>query len=505
MKRSARLLKIISVVVRYRLYDFLPFVSQYRSPSAANLRQALEELGPIFVKFGQILSTRRDLLPDDLAQELAKLQDDVPPFSNQTAVRVIEKSLKAKTAELFADFSEQPLASASIAQVHAATLHSGEEVVVKVLRPKIKKIIARDLALMYSIAKWTQRLWAQGKRLRPVEVVQEFEQSILDELDLLREAGNASLLGRNFKNSRQLTIPKIYWPYCRQQVLVMERIYGVPITDLEQLRAKDTNLKQLAEYGVEIFFTQVFRDCFFHADMHAGNIFADISDPHDPRYIAVDFGIVGTLSPEDQHYLATNLLAFFHRDYRRVATLHIESGWVPKHTKVGDFEAAIRTVCEPIFERPIKEISFGHLLLRLFQTAQRFEMTVQPQLLLLQKTLLNIEGLGRQLYPELNLWETGKPFLERWMKQRIGWRAFYDQAKDEGPRWLAGLADLPNQVLKLPQVQQQQLALQQQQQSALAELTTTVKRQQRWFSAITILFAAGLATLLLRQGLPWPW
>jgi ubiquinone biosynthesis protein len=408
-------------------------------PRGERIRRSLEELGPMFVKFGQMLSTRRDLLPDDVAQELAKLQDRVPPFPGVEARAIVEKSLNKPVTELFERFDEQPHASASIAQVHLARLLSGQDVVVKVVRPGIHKTIARDIGLLYVVAELAERYWREGRRLRPREVVAEYEKTILDELDLLREAANASQLRRNFKDSQLLYVPEVYWPFCRRQVMVMERIYGTPISDVAELKRLGVDLKKLAERGVEIFFTQVFSHSFFHADMHPGNIFVS----PEGRYIAVDFGIMGTLSPVDQRYLAENFVAFFKRDYRRVAELHVQSGWVPAGTRVEEFESAIRTVCEPIFERPLKDISFGQLLLRLFQTARRFHMEVQPQLVLLQKTLLNIEGLGRDLYPDLDLWQTAKPFLERWMSEQIGVRAFFQGLRDEAPRWAERLPQVP--------------------------------------------------------------
>ncbi len=403
------------------------------------IRCSLEELGPIFVKFGQILSTRRDLLPDDIAIELANLQDNVPPFPGSEARAIVEKSLGKPVTELFARFDETPLASASIAQVHTAQLHDGREVIVKVVRPNIKSTIRRDISLLYTLADLAARFWADGRRLRPREVVAEYDKTIMDELDLMREAASASQLRRNFADSEKLYVPEVHWPLTRRDVMVMERINGTPIGDIPALQAQGIDFKCLAENGVEIFFTQVFRDNFFHADMHPGNIFVEPSG----RYIAVDFGIMGTLNEEDQHYLAGNFLAFFQRDYRKVAELHVASGWVPEDTRVEEFEAAIRTVCEPIFERPLKDISFGLLLLRLFQVARRFKMEVQPQLVLLQKTLLNIEGLGRQLYPELDLWVTAKPFLERWMSEQIGFRSFGRSLKKNAPEWAEKLPELP--------------------------------------------------------------
>jgi ubiquinone biosynthesis protein len=396
---------------------FSPYYWAKKQPEsrAVRIRKALEDLGPIFIKFGQALSTRRDLLSEDIANELVKLQDKVPPFSNEQARSIIELELGQTISEAFSQFDSDPLASASVAQVHSAVLHSGEQVVIKVLRPDVEKSIQSDVGLLYELAKLAERFWDDAKRLRAVEVVAEFEKTLMDELDLVREAANASKLRRNFEGSDSIYIPEIYWPLTRKKVMVMERIHGIPVGDIEKLREGGADFKLLAERGVEIFFTQVFRDNFFHADMHPGNIFVELP----AKYLAVDFGIVGTLSLSDQHYLAENFMAFFNRDYRRVAEMHVESGWVPNTTRVEEFESAIRSVCEPIFEKPLKEISFGHLLLRLFQTARRFDMTVQPQLVLLQKTLLNIEGLGRQLYPELDLWKTAKPFMENWFKERV--------------------------------------------------------------------------------------
>jgi ubiquinone biosynthesis protein len=423
------------------LYIFAPWTwfRRIEASRGERIRCTLEDLGPIFVKFGQILSTRRDLLPDDVADELARLQDKVPPFPGAEARRIIEKALGESTATLFTEFDETPLASASIAQVHTATLPDGRRVIVKVLRPGIEKIIRRDLSLLHALARLAERYWADGRRLRPREVVADYEHTIIDELDLMREAANASQLRRNFSGSKQLYVPEVYWPLARRNVMVMERIHGTVISDVAALRDKGIDLKQLAERGVEIFFTQVFRHNFFHADMHPGNIFVEDSG----RYIAVDFGIMGTLNPDDQRYLAENFLAFFNRDYSRVAELHVESGWIPRSTRVDEFEAAIRSVCEPIFERPLKEISFGNLLLRLFQTARRFDMPIQPQLVLLQKTLLNIEGLGRQLYPDLDLWTTAKPFLERWMNEHVGWRGLAKSMRRNAPLMAEKVPELP--------------------------------------------------------------
>ncbi len=407
------------------------------------IRRTLEDLGPIYVKFGQALSTRKDLLPDDIADELVKLQDRVPPFSSKIACKIIEQQIGQPIDSAFDDFEPEPLASASVAQVHTATLKNGDKVIVKVLRPEIEKRIHSDIALMYELARLAERFWADARRLRAVEVVAEFEKTTLDELDLVREAANATKIRKNFENSDALYVPEIHWPLTRQKVMVMERIYGIPVGEIKQLREGGADFKLLAERGVEIFFTQVFRDNFFHADMHPGNIFVELP----AKYLAVDFGIVGTLTPSDQRYLAENFLAFFNRDYQRVAQMHIESGWVPGNTRVEEFESAIRSVCEPIFDKPLKDISFGLLLLRLFQTARRFDMTVQPQLVLLQKTLLNIEGLGRQLYPELDLWQTAKPFLENWFKDRLGPKAKLKKAMDQFPEIAERFPELPTLVL----------------------------------------------------------
>lgn len=394
-----------------------------RAGLGVRIRLALEELGPIFVKFGQALSTRRDVLPLDIADELAKLQDRVPPFSSEEAVAILERAFGESVEVIYGEFEKKPLAAASVAQVHAARLKTGEAVVVKVLRPGVRRKIRRDLEVLYALANMAERFWPVARQLRPVDIIAEFEKTLLHELDLTREAANAAQLKRNFDNSDTLYIPDVYWDYCRPEVLTMERVSGVPISDIAALKEAGTNFQRLAENGVEIFFTQVFRHNFFHADMHPGNIFVDITNPDKPRYIAVDFGIVGTLSSSDQKYLAGNFLAFFQGDYRRVAKLHVDSGWVPGDTRIDELESAVRAVCEPIFNRPLKDISFGLILLRLFQTARQFEMEIQPQLVLLQKTLLNIEGLGRQLYPELDLWATAQPILEEWTKERTNPRA----------------------------------------------------------------------------------
>ncbi len=448
--------------IRYLVY-FTPgyWFTKKNQPRGVRIREALEELGPIYVKFGQTLSTRKDLLPEDIADELVKLQDRVPPFSTETATRIIEQQLQQKVSQAFAEFDPEPLASASVAQVHTATLHSGEKVIVKVLRPDIEDRIHSDVNLLFEIARLAERFWQDAKRLRAMEVVTEFEKTILDELDLIREASNATKIRSNFEDSEMLYIPKVHWPLTRTKIMVMERIHGIPVGEIEKLQAGKADFKLLAERGVEIFFTQVFRDNFFHADMHPGNIFVDLP----AKYLAVDFGIVGSLSETDQHYLAENFLAFFNRDYRHVAEMHIESGWVPPTTRVEEFEAAIRSVCDPIFDKPLKDISFGLVLLRLFQTARRFDMVVQPQLVLLQKTLLNIEGLGRQLYPDLDLWQTAKPFLENWFKEKMGPKAKLKTAMKQFPQIAEHFPELPTmlfQAVDSARKSKQQLELNQQ-------------------------------------------
>jgi ubiquinone biosynthesis protein len=459
----ARLLQIQRVLLKHGLDDFVRATHLYRplrfafflSPGVwfersrrasrgERLRLALEELGPIFVKFGQAVSTRRDLLPEDIANELVKLQDRVPPFSGATAREIIERAHGQPVTKTFAEFDQTPLAAASIAQVHAAKLHDGSEVVIKVLRPGMSEIIKRDLEVLYALAGLANRYWSESRRLRPLEVVAEYEKTILDELDLMREAANASQLKRNFQGSDLLYVPEVYWDYCRLNVMVMERIRGVPISDMQHLQAVGTDIALLAENGVRIFFTQVFRHNFFHADMHPGNIFVLLDNPRQPRYAAIDFGIVGTLDPRDQNYLAENFLAVFDRDYRRVATLHVESGWVPPDTRVDEMESAIRTVCEPVFDRPLQDISFGQILLRLFEISRRFNMQVQPQLILLQKTLLNVEGLGRDLYPQLDIWKTASPILREWMRERVGVRQVFTNLRTQMPELLEAARALPS-------------------------------------------------------------
>jgi ubiquinone biosynthesis protein len=530
--RLQRLIRILWVFCRYRLDIFLPvkelpvplrllfilapwhLFPQPKMDRGDRLRLALEELGPVFVKFGQILSTRRDLLPDDMASSLKNLQDRVPPFPSDQARAIIEQSLGAPVTELFAEFSPDPMASASVAQVHAATLHNGQQVVVKVIRPGIERVINQDLSLMYLMAGLLERYWSEGRRLHPVEVVEDYDHTIHDELDLQREAANASQLRRNFPDSPLIYMPFIVWDYTRKSVLVMERVHGIPIGDVDALKAAGTNMKVLAEKGVEIFFTQVFRDSFFHADMHPGNIFVDVSNPADPRYIAIDFGIVGTLAPDDQSYLARNLLAFFRQDYRQVAQLHIQSGWVPADTRVNEFEAAIRTVCEPIFEKPLSEISFGHFLLRLFQTARRFNMEVQPQLVLLQKTLLNVEGLGRQLYPDLDLWSTAQPFLEDWMRRRIGPAGLIKNIRTHLPEWLEQSPEMP-QLIHDTLAQLRQAGPTEEQNRATLELLQENRRRsdRRWRRTLLAVILVGGAWLsighdlpeLARSVEPWGW
>lgn len=415
---------------------------------AERLRLCIESLGPIFIKFGQMLATRRDLLRSDIVDELEKLLDQVPPFPLQQARGIIERELARPIDQLFRSFDDKVLASASIAQVYNAVLPDGESVVVKIVRPNIEVRIKQDIQLLMVLARMADRYWQGAKRVKPVQIVEEFEKTLLNELDLVREAANASELRRYFEGSNDLYVPQVYWDYCRTRVMVIERIEGIPVSDIEQLKKHKINLELLARKGVEVFFTQVYQNNFFHADMHPGNIFVSPENPDDPKYIAVDFGIMGSLSTQDQRYLAENFVAFFNRDYRRVAELHVDSGWVDRDTRIDDFEAAIRTVCEPMFQRPLAEISFGQLLVRLFQTARQFNMEIQPQLLLLEKTFLHIEGLGRQLYPQLDLWDTAKPFLERWLSEQLGVRALVKGLKKNLPYIAENLPDLPQLAFK---------------------------------------------------------
>ncbi len=506
--RLFRLAKILSVVHRYAIDEMifahepsgrlaaisraLPPRRRVAAPRGERLRLALEALGPIFVKFGQVLSTRRDLLPLDIADELAKLQDQVPPFPPEVALAQIAEAYGRPASEVFAEFDPIPIASASVAQVHFARLHAkdgGHEVAVKILRPDMRGVIANDLALLDTLAGLLEKVWSDGRRLKPHEVVAEFAKYLEDELDLLREAANCSQLRRNFSASKLLLVPEVYWDYCTTTVMVMERMRGIPISQHDALAAAGIDFSALSRAGVEIFFTQVFRDGFFHADMHPGNIFVATDEVHHGKYVALDFGIVGTLTDRDKNYLAQNFLAFFQRDYRRVAMAHVEAGWVPANTRVDEFEAAIRAVCEPIFDRPLREISFGRVLLRLFQTSRRFNVEIQPQLVMLQKTLLNIEGLGRQLDPDLDLWTTAKPFLEQWMKEQLGWRAFRRNMQQEMAQWARILPQMPrllHQTLSRPDPANLTPAL---------EALTTVQRRQNRLLAIAVALLAALAVI----------
>jgi ubiquinone biosynthesis protein len=500
MMRILRVLKIFFVVLRFGLdefllahertrwlkkpLNFLLFFRNTSAPRAVRLRLALESLGPIFVKFGQMLSTRRDLIPTDIADELAKLQDQVPPFPSAQAVALLENLYKKKLSEVFKSFDETPVASASVAQVHFAVLPDGREVAVKILRPGIIHVIEHDLALLAICAGLIERIWEDGKRLKPKLVVAEFEKYLHDELDLMREAACASQLKRNFAKSNLLLVPEMYWDWCDTNVIVMERMYGIPVSQVDALRAANINIPKLAADGVEIFYMQVFRDGFFHADMHPGNV----QVASDGRYIALDFGIMGTLNDVDKNYLAQNFIAFFNRDYKRVAEVHIESGWVPAKTRVDELEAAIRAVCEPIFDRPLKDVSFGKILLRLFQTSRRFGVEIQPQLVLLQKTLLNIEGLGLQLDPELDLWKTAKPWLERWMSEQVGWRGFVKSLKAEAPRYATLLPQIPR--LLHQQLNANPLT---QYEAALLDFATQQRKRNFWLMVIALsaIVAAG--------------
>lgn len=465
--RLFRLIRINLILARYNIDEivfgthrfyplrFIMYLNPFYWTTGKNLsrgeriRRALEDLGPIFVKVGQILSTRRDLIPDDIAIELSKLQDSVPPFDGLIAKADIESTLHCRIEDIFSAFDINALASASIAQVHAARLLNGDEVVVKVLRPDIQKIIERDTDLIMTFAAIAERYWPRARRLKPQQIALEISQTLYDELDLAREGANASQLRRNFANSSLLYVPKVYWEFTRENVLVIERIYGIPIQDVEQLQRAHVNMSKLAQRGIEIFFTQVFRDRFFHADLHPGNIFVNATDPENPTYIVVDFGIVGSLNHNDQRYLAENMLAFFKRDYQRVAELHIASGWLPPDTRIDQFEGAIRAVSEPIFERPLHDISFGQLLLRLFQVARHFQINIQPQLILLQKTLLSIEGLSRQLAPDLDLWAEASPQIERWLKKQVGVKSFLKRIRDNIPVWSQQFPEIPSLIYEV--------------------------------------------------------
>jgi ubiquinone biosynthesis protein len=529
----ARLIEIQRVLVRHGLDEFVRATHLYRplrflfllspwtwavrrkaAPRAERLRLALEELGPIFVKFGQALSTRRDLLPVDIADELAKLQDRVPPFDGRIARTMIETAYGRAAEQVFSSFDESPLAAASIAQVHAAELRpevalngaKTREVVVKVLRPGMHAVIARDLEVLHALARFAHSNWAGSQRLRPIEVVREYEKTILDELDLMREAGNASQLRRNWENSSLLYVPAVHWDFCRPEVMVMERIHGVQISNMARLREAGTDIKRLAENGVEIFFTQVFKHNFFHADMHPGNIFVLIDNPAAPKYAAVDFGIVGTLDPRDQYYLAENFLAVFDRDYRRVATLHLESGWVPEGSRVDEMESAIRTVCEPIFNKPLKEISFGTVLLRLFEISRRFNVEIQPQLILLQKTLLNIEGLGRDLYPDLDIFKTAGPIMRDWVREKMSARSVMEKARVQLPEIinsLQTLAPLVRSAVQRAQDGRLRLAVEAPEINALrGEIKRTNKRRDR-ITVAAVLLLGGIVWLALARDPQW--
>ena len=516
-----RMLAIQRVLVKYGLDDiikethlwrplrFLFYMAPRRrnrdAPIGERIRLALEELGPIFVKFGQAISTRRDLLPLDIADELAKLQDAVPPFPAEQAIAIVEDAYGEPVNSVFERFDDEPLAAASIAQVHTARLKAGTEVIVKVLRPGVEEQIDRDLAVLRMVAGLAARYWEHGKRLKPLEVVDEYEHTVLDELDLMREAANTAQLKRNFEGSDMLYVPEIYWDYCRPEVLVQERIYGTPISDIEALREAGTNIQVLAENGVEIFFTQVFRHNFFHADMHPGNIFVIHTDPERPKYAAVDFGIVGTLSPEDQRYLAENFLAFFDRDYHRIAKLHLDSGWVPPGTRVDQLESAVRTVCDPIFSKPLAEISFAQVLMRLFRVAQRFDVEIQPQMILLHKTLFNIEGLGRQLYPQLDLWKTAHPVLRRWMDEQVGGRAMLRDMRANLPQLRDALRELPTILHHLGEQAADgriRFNLQSPELKGIREQLDTQRRQRYWLTAAATAIIAGTVTLSFGS-LPW--
>ena len=512
-----RLNRVLNVIAKYRLDEFmhgqpgarrlgllmlpyrLAWMFSSKSPTHKNvrLRQAMEELGPIAIKFGQLLSTRRDFLDIELADELQSLQDNVPPFSSPSIQQLIEESLGVKPESIFSSLHSEPFASASIAQVHRATLHTGEEVVIKVTRPGIEDVVSADIKLLKWIAGLVQTRTELGKRLHPEEIVNDYEQIIHDELDLLSEAANTSQLKRNFENSPVLYVPKVHWDYCSKRIMVMERIHGIPVADVEALNAQNTDLKKLAETGVDIFFTQVFNHNFFHADMHPGNIFVSRETPENPRYIAIDCAIIGSLTKDDQEYLAKNLLALFRREYRKVAELHVACGWVPRDTKIHEFESAIRNVCEPIFEKPLKEISFANLLIHLFRTASRFDMEVQPSLVLLQKTLLNVEGLGRQLYPDLDLWTTALPYLESWNKKRLNPFSLLGRIQENIPNWIDQLPQLPQLFIdaatESKQISEINASLQLQQKQTMQN----TQRQNRKFRLLGAALMVGAASSLI--------
>ena len=510
-KNILRLITIQRILVGYRLDELLdkvPVLKSFKyffilvprkiskdSSLGERIRKALEELGPIFVKFGQVVSTRRDLLPEEIANELAKLQDQVTPFSKSQALEILDTAYDKSIDQIFKKIDDEPLAAASIAQVHSAKLSDGKDVIIKILRPNIQTQIVKDISALYIIARSLEKFWSESEQVKPTEIVKEYEKTIINELDLKREAANAARLKNNFSKSEMLYVPEIYWDYCRTNILVQERIYGTPIRDIDTLKKQKTNIKALAENGVEIFFTQVFRHNFFHADMHPGNIFVQIEDPDFPKYAAVDFGIIGTLTKDDQYYLAENFLAFFEGDYNKIAQLHIDSGWVPSETRVDEFEIAIRTVCEPIFNKPLSDISFANVLISLFNTARQFNMEVQPQLILLQKTLFNIEGLGRQLYPELDLWKTAYPVLKVWMNEQIGFKSVASDFKKNLPLFRQTARDFPKIIKRFSS----QAEIENENRQNIAELKKQFIRQKEQFFFLVIgatLFMSGILVTL---------
>ncbi len=510
-KNILRLITIQRILVGYRLDELLdkvPALKSFKyffillprkiskdSSLGERIRKALEELGPIFVKFGQVVSTRRDLLPEEIANELAKLQDQVTPFSKSQAQEILNTAYDKSIDQIFKKIDDEPLAAASIAQVHSAKLPDGKDVIIKILRPNIQVQIEKDISALYIIARSLENFWSESEQVKPTEIVKEYEKTIINELNLKREAANAARLKKNFSKSEMLYVPEIYWDYCRANILVQERIYGTPIRDIDKLKKQKTNIKALAENGVEIFFTQVFRHNFFHADMHPGNIFVQIEDPNFPKYAAVDFGIIGTLTKDDQYYLAENFLAFFEGDYNKIAQLHVDSGWVPSETRVDEFEIAIRTVCEPIFNKPLSDISFANVLISLFNTARQFNMEVQPQLILLQKTLFNIEGLGRQLYPELDLWKTAYPVLKEWMNEQIGFKSVASDFKKNLPLFRQTARDFPKIIKRFSS----QAEIENENKQNIAELKKQFIRQKEQFFFLGIgatLFISGILVTL---------
>ena len=510
-KNILRLVTIQRILVGYRLDELLdkvPVLKSFKyffillprkisknSSLGERIRRALEELGPILVKFGQVVSTRRDLLPEEIADELAKLQDQVTPFSKSQALEILYTAYDKSIDQIFKKIDDEPLAAASIAQVHSAKLSDGKDVIIKILRPNIQVQIEKDISALYIIARSLENFWSESEQVKPTEIVKEYEKTIINELNLKREAANAARLKKNFSKSEMLYVPEIYWDYCRTNILVQERIYGTPIRDIDTLKKQKTNIKALAENGVEIFFTQVFRHNFFHADMHPGNIFVQIEDPDSPKYAAVDFGIIGTLTKDDQYYLAENFLAFFEGDYNKIAQLHIDSGWVPSETRVDEFEIAIRTVCEPIFNKPLSDISFANVLISLFNTARQFNMEVQPQLILLQKTLFNIEGLGRQLYPELDLWKTAYPVLKEWMNEQIGFKSVASDFKKNLPLFRLAARDFSKIIKRFSS----QAEIENENRQNIAELKKQFIRQKEQFFFLGVgatLFISGILIAL---------